>query len=409
MSVPIRPRIVVFAYNFDPDSGSEGGVGWTWSQLLNGIGPVTVLVRERPGRRAAVEAALAALPRDRRARLVFVELPGWLQAVSRRRRSPRVEYLVWMRSALSVAQRLHSEVRFDLAWHLTWANAWIGTSASMVGVPFVLGPVGAGAGPPWRLVPILGTRGAMAELGRSALRTLGRHVNPLAHQAWRRASLVLAQNPETRDWLPASVRPRTVVMPNALFDHPPVVRAPRRPGDPPVALFAGRFLPWKGATLALRATARLPGWRLILCGDGAEAERLRREAARLNVEDRVEFRGWTPRSEVLRIMREEADVLAFPSLHDEGGWTVAEATMIGLPAVSLDRGGPQLLGGRPVRAGWPRETVDGFAEGLRSALGRTSATLAWPMDVDGRRVVVRALLEAIGLVAPGNAATAEQP
>ena len=400
MSPPVTPRIVAFAYTFDPDSGSEGGVGWTWSQLLAGIGPVTILVRDPTGRRAAVESALAALPPDRRFQLVYIELPVWLLPLLRHHRWKRIEYLIWMRTALAVARRLHAEAPFDLAWHLTWANAWMGTSASMIGVPFVLGPVGAGAGPPWRLVPILGAKGVVAELVRSALRTVSRHVNPFAHQAWRRASLVLAQNPETRQWLPEAVRNRTVVMPNALFEDPPGIRASRPPGDPPVVLFAGRLLPWKGAMLALRATALLPGWRLIVCGDGAEAARLRREAARMGITDRVDFRGWTSRNEVLRIMRDEADVLAFPSLHDEGGWTVAEATAIGLPTVCLDRGGPPVLGGLPIHAGWPGRTARLFAEGLRAAIGSVPGSPAWPMDVDGRRAVVRAHLEARGLVSP---------
>ena len=285
------PRIIAFAYNCDPDAGSEGGVGWAWSQLLAGIGPTTVLTRDWPGRRADVEQALAALPPDRRPIVVFVDVPGWLRPFARRRRSQRLEYLAWMWAALVVARRVHADEPFDLAWHLTWANAWLGTTASRLGIPFVLGPVGAGVGPPWRLVPILGPSGAASELVRSGLRLLGRHVNPFAHQAWRRASLVLAQNPETKAWLPAAVRRRTVVMPNALFMEAPAPRQGRPPGDPPVVLFAGRLLPWKGAALVLRAIALLPGWRLVVCGDGPSFSSVQREAAELGIADRVELPG----------------------------------------------------------------------------------------------------------------------
>src|SRR4051794_18051882 len=156
MTPSARPRIVAFAYNFDPESGSEGGVGWAWSQLLAGIGPTTVLAREWPGRREAVLQAVAALPEDRRPELVFVPLPAWLRPLPRRHHPQRIEYVAWMRAALAVARVEHDRRPFDLAWHLTWANGWIGSSASQLGVPFVFGPVGAGAGPPWQLVPILG-------------------------------------------------------------------------------------------------------------------------------------------------------------------------------------------------------------------------------------------------------------
>ena len=397
-----RPRIVAFAYNFDPESGSEAGVGWAWSQLLAGIGPTTVLAREWPGRHDAVMEAIAALPEDRRPELVFVPLPGWLRPLARLHRNQQLEYVAWMRAALGVARREHALRPFDLAWHLTWANGWIGSSASQLGVPFVFGPVGAGAGPPWRLVPMLGPRGVAAELARSGLRTLSRYVNPFAHGSWRRAALILAQNPETRDWLPVGPRRRTEIMPNALFEHMPATRVPRPAGDPPVALFAARFLPWKGAVLALRAIALRPRWRLAVYGDGGEAAALRAEAERLGLLGRVEFRGWADRAEVLRAMRDEADVLVFPSLHEEGGWTVAEATVIGLPVVCLDRGGPPILGGRTVHAGWPRETERRFAEALDEALGAPAGELAWPMDIDGRRNVIRAMLVAHGLIAPAT-------
>ena len=392
------PRIVAFAYNCDPDAGSEGGVGWAWSQLLAGVGPTTVVVRDWPGRRSAIEQALAGLPADRRPVLAFVDLPSWLRPLARRHHSQRIEYLVWMREALVVARRLNARQPFDLAWHLTWANAWIGTVASRLGIPFVYGPVGAGVGPPWRIVPSLGLVEAFAEVARSGFRWAGRYLNPFARQAWQAADLILVQNPETRQWLPDGVRDRVSVMPNALFLDMPERRAARAPADQPVVLFAGRMLGWKGLGLVLRALVRLPGWQLIVCGDGRAAGGMHRLAARLRVGDRVDFRGWTTRDEVLRLMREEADVLAFPSLHDEGAWVVAEATMVGLPVVCLDRGGPAILGGRPVRGTGLEATVLRLARGLRDAVGAETPELAWPMDLEGRRRAVLRLLDAHGLI-----------
>ena len=121
-------------------------------------------------------------------------------------------------------------------------------------------------------------------------------------------------------------------------------RSPRGSAGPPVALFAGRLLPWKGIPLALRAMAELPEWRLVIIGSGPDERRLRRFARRLGLEGRVEFRGWRSRQEVLRAMREEADVFLFPSLHDEAPFVVAEALASGLPVVCLDHGGPAAIG-----------------------------------------------------------------
>jgi glycosyltransferase involved in cell wall biosynthesis len=79
-------------------------------------------------------------------------------------------------------------------------------------------------------------------------------------------------------------------------------------------------------------------------------------ADRLEVGERVEFRGWVARERVQEVMRTEADVLLFPSLHDEAGWVVVEAMAAGLPVLCLDVGGPPVLIGQsgyavPVQGG----------------------------------------------------------
>jgi glycosyltransferase involved in cell wall biosynthesis len=52
--------------------------------------------------------------------------------------------------------------------------------------------------------------------------------------------------------------------------------------------------------------------------------------------------GRRPRDEVLSALT-QADVLMFPSMHDSGGWAVAEAVRAGCPVVCLDVGGPPLI------------------------------------------------------------------
>ena len=63
-------------------------------------------------------------------------------------------------------------------------------------------------------------------------------------------------------------------------------------------------------------------------------------------------------------MREEAEVLVFPSLHDQAGFVVAEATAAGLPTVCLNRGGPRLVGGTPVEASTPGATAQALARAI---------------------------------------------
>ena len=126
--------------------------------------------------------------------------PDWLLRIPVLRdpgRFHRLKYVAWQFAALRVARRLHRRRSFDVAWHVTWANAWLGSTAALLGVPFVFGPVGGGVEPPWRLARFLGLRGLFSEIQRTTVRWLARRINPLALISWRRAAL--DPRPEPRD------------------------------------------------------------------------------------------------------------------------------------------------------------------------------------------------------------------
>lgn len=353
-------RILAVAYACEPGEGSEPGTGWAWARMLARLGETWVITRAN--NREAIEEQLPNISERNRLHFVYVDLPPWARFWKRGQRGVRLYYLLWQAAMVRKGRALDRTIDFDLVWHITLANAWLGSLAPLLPPRFVYGPVGGGIGTPWRLLPALGLRGTSYELLRAAARSSGRYLNPFARLAWARAQVILVQNPETRDWLPARYQAKAKVFPNPVIDRPVLV-AQRRSG-PPTALFAGRLLPWKGAVFALMAIASLPDWKLLVCGPGADRRRLRRSARRLGVESRVEFLGVVPRENLLRLMREEADVLLFPSLHDEAGWVVVEALACGLPVACIDRGGPPILAGSAGLVASPAGSPDSVASSL---------------------------------------------
>jgi glycosyltransferase involved in cell wall biosynthesis len=253
---------------------------------------------------------------------------------------------------------------------------------------------------PWHLAGVVGARGVIYEVARSAARSCGRYANPLARLAWRRAQVVLVQNFETRAWLPRRHRDKVAVFPHVVLDQP-IRRGPE--GNGRTALFAARLLPWKGGSLVIAAVAHTPDWRLRICGEGRDLGRLRRLADEKGVSSRVEFLPWLPREELLRVMREEADLLLFPSLHDEAGWVVVEALTSGLPVLCLDRGGPPLLAGNAgtvvSAAGRPGQVAERLAAALESAdfRGTQTEAVAETYQLEARFQQLRTLLADAGL------------
>jgi glycosyltransferase involved in cell wall biosynthesis len=398
-------RILAFDYACEPGEGSEPGAGWAWARILARLGDTWVVTRAN--NRPAIERALAATPERDRLHFVFVDLPPWACFWKKGQRGIRVYYLLWQIAALRTARRLHREVGFTLGWHLTFANAWFGSLAPLVGPPFVYGPVGGGVGmPPARLVRMLGGRALRFELARAAAKGLGRYVNPVARLAWARARLVLVQNRETADWLPRRHRAKIAVFPNPVLDT--ALERDRAEGGPPTALFAGRLMAWKGAALALVSIAYTRDWRLLVCGAGRDERQIAEVADRLGLEGRVRFLGTQPRDEVLHLLRSEADVLLFPSLREEAGWIVVEALASGIPVVCLDRGGPPVLGGdaalaAPV-ADDPEAVASSLARLLEGALPSEEQVRARAryFSTAGTEARLRELLADAGLAAGGS-------
>jgi glycosyltransferase involved in cell wall biosynthesis len=354
-----------------------------------------VLTRAAEPTRHAIRRALAELPEAERPHVVLVDLRPGRESRARLGAGPfkRLEYVVWQVRALRVARRLAARHDFDVAWHLTWSNAWIGSTVALLGLPFVYGPVGGGVNPPWRLVPLLAPRAILGELVRIAVRGVARYLNPLARVSWSRAELILAQNSETAAWFPRSVAHRVHVFPNAIIDTD-LRSSPARRATP-TALYMGRLLEWKGAGLAIRAMAHLPEWRLVLLGEGPAEARLRDLAARLGLADRVEFAGQVERERALEVMANEIDVLLFPSLHDDGPWAIAEAAAIGVPSVALARGGAVVFATRPVVASSPGATTRALAQAVRDARG-SPVVDGRPFTTGGRREALVGLLRGAG-------------
>src|SRR5439155_19190339 len=113
-------------------------------------------------------------------------LPRRLMWWKKGKRGSHLYYVLWQFSALRVARRLPRSEDVDIVWHVTIANVWQGSTAPLTGLPFVFGPVGGGIPTTWRLLPALGTRGALHEVARSVVRGAFRFLNPLCALALRR-------------------------------------------------------------------------------------------------------------------------------------------------------------------------------------------------------------------------------
>ncbi|MGH7276315.1 MAG: glycosyltransferase family 4 protein [Candidatus Rokuibacteriota bacterium] len=114
------------------------------------------------------------------------------------------------------------------------------------------------------------------------------------------------------------------------------------PQDDPLVLYVGRLDREKSVDRVLlafeRVASTLPAARLMLVGQGTEAERLRRLARALPVRERIRFLGVRPHG-ALALCYQAADVFLFASETETQGLVLAEAAACGLPAVAVSAPG----------------------------------------------------------------------
>jgi glycosyltransferase involved in cell wall biosynthesis len=111
-------------------------------------------------------------------------------------------------------------------------------------------------------------------------------------------------------------------------------------GDAPLVLFVGKITPRKGVDVLIRALAQLPpDVQVVVAGNFMMPARpLHRLAQQLGVEQRVHFVGFLAEAQKLAAYA-DADVVAYPSVHEIFGLVPFEALMCGTPVVVCDDSG----------------------------------------------------------------------
>lgn len=334
-------KILLSAFAFAPNVGSEPGVGWRWAVELAKHHQVMVVTDVT--RRVLVEANGVQLPDN--VEVVYYR-PAVLRAVPLNSTTAQILYTLWQFGLLARARRLHRDCRFDLAIHITYGVFRHPSFLGYLGIPFIFGPLGGGEDAPLALKRSIHGREKIKELLRLLVNKAAL-LDPFLWAAYSKATVILTKTEDTRRALPWPFRRRSVVYPEIGIDAPAGVQpCTRQDGEPLRVLFAGRLLGWKGAHLAIRAVAQaitqgVPV-EFTLVGRGPFEAELRQVAHAAGIHDRIRWISQMPQQELFALYQ-NMHCFLFPSLHDSSGNVVLEAQAYGLPVICLDIGGPVTL------------------------------------------------------------------
>ncbi|NET33458.1 MAG: glycosyltransferase [Cyanothece sp. SIO1E1] len=333
-------KILLSAYECEPNRGREQGRGWNWSLEVARLGhQVWILTPLR--NQALIEPVRAeqSLPN---LHFVYIEDSALIRHYFDNKKGTVLRYLIWQWRAYHTAQRLDQAHGFDLVHHVTMGSLTGGSWLWRLNKPFVFGPAGGGQVSPPAFKAYF-SQDWPAEALRSFVVKHLMHQNPLSRATFEQTDLVLAANGDTVG-LAQRLGAQQVV---SFFDaglpedyFPPEVPT-RSPAQELRLFWVARMFPRKALLLALEAVAQVGAAvpiRLTIAGGGEQEQHLPGWIEQLDLGHRVQsvgFLSWAAVKEQYL----QSDVLLFTSLRDTGGAQLLEAMAQALPIIALDHQG----------------------------------------------------------------------
>ena len=160
----------------------------------------------------------------------------------------------------------------------------------------------------------------------------------------RRADLVIVPSEYFKTIVSEWVARRTDI--RVIYNGIDLAIVPARPSRLPARPFfvsVGRLVPWKGFGELIELTERMPGWTLVIIGDGPLYDDLVALARARGVTDRVLFAGSLSRAEVFGWLG-AADAFVLNSSFESFSYQVVEALGAGVPTIATAIGSiPELI------------------------------------------------------------------
>jgi glycosyltransferase involved in cell wall biosynthesis len=382
-----RLRVLISAYACEPGKGSEAGVGWNMALQMAKLHDVTVLTRANNEPVITPE-----LPEKDAPKFIYYDLPKWAMWWKRGARGAQLYYYLWQVFSGRMLKKKYAG-SFDVGHHVTFVRYWMPTCFPIIGIPYVIGPVGGGEFAPVEFENRFPLKPLIYEKVRRLIRAFV-PLDPFVRKSIKRAACVLSTTKESAAkiqklgarWV--EIYPESGVSQDE-FDQLSVVEDTIS-SDPFVFVSSGRLLALKAFEMGLRAYAEadVENSEYWIVGNGPERRRLEAVVSELNLQEKVKFFGMVPRSEALEVMG-RANVLVHPSLHDSGGWVCPEAMAMGKAVICLNLGGPGAQvnekTGIRVDPGEYKKTVEKMANAMREMA--SSSKMLEQMGIAGRREV----------------------
>ncbi|PVD52658.1 glycosyltransferase [Terrimonas sp.] len=342
-SIDKMRRLLLSAFACDPTKGSEPGNGWNWAIGLANKGfEVHCITREVS--RKGIESKQKPV----NLHFHYLQLPIGLEKLySASQPTMYLYYIIWQWYAYKMALRLHKQIKFEIAHHVTWGSLQMGSFMYKLNVPFIFGPAGGGQVAPAAFKKYFREHWNAEEKRETVTRFMLKY-NPACKKMLQKASVVLVSNRDTLEMAEENGARNVrftldAALPTSFFPEQQTIK--RTENEQLKLLWVGRFMPRKGILLLLDVMKELEsyaGITLTVIGDGEMKEVFLDKLKEYKLESKVFWKGKVP-FEGVRQYYADHDVFFYTSLRDSCPAQLIEAMAFGMPVVTLNLHGQALI------------------------------------------------------------------
>lgn len=338
-------KILYSAFTAFPSAGSEAQCGWAWANAMRNYNEVYIVTRNEA--RQDIEKYIKENNIDN-IKVFYHDIPSFLNIYGKTGKLYFPYYLMWQASLKRTVKKLHKQYHFDYIQHITLGDFRVVGTAWKNDSKFIFGPVGGAQLTPKAFKPYMKGHEKNEKIRELINKSV--KINPFYRHALNKADLILAANKETQEYLKDMLRDKSkcrLLTENGIMtskiSNPDFNQKDKN--DPVNILWAGRFIYRKGLEFLLEVLSMVETdrkYQLLLVGDGPEFNKLKKRSVELGIEDKVTFFGKIPYTKMKEVYS-VSDFFVFPSLRETTGTVLFEAMSNGLPVLTFNQNGADLL------------------------------------------------------------------
>lgn len=336
-------NILYLAFACNPYAGSEAQCGWSWAMGMRKFAQVSVVTRTE--NKQDIQRYLQTNQIED-LHVYYCDIPNVLNVYYKTHKAYHLYYLVWQQIAFQFVKKIYKKDHFDVLHHITLGDFRYLGPYWKLGIKVVFGPVGGAQVTPEVFTPYI----AQEKKNEKFRKWINEWVvkNPFYRNALNHAELVLAANRETQKFLQRFMdEPKRceLLTENGVQAANLNGYIEKKQSETTVLLWAGRMVNRKGLSFLLDVLYQIPrnkSFRMVFVGDGPERFVLEKKAILLGLKNKIYFAGKVSYEEMQAFYR-QADVFVFPSLRETTGTVLFEAMSNGLPIITFNQNGAQLL------------------------------------------------------------------